>query len=125
MIRRNTIQKQIVYDSIYVLGHASSDELINYINSNYENISLATIYRNLTILLEDGLVKKVNLNSGVVYETVKEKHYHFMCKKCKMIKDVFLEDLSYKLNTFDLVEDVNVELYGICEDCLKKEKRKV
>ena len=125
MIRRNTIQKQIVYDALNILGHASSDELIKYINSNYVNISLATIYRNLTILLEDGLVKKVNLDNALVYETTKENHYHFVCTKCKMIKDVFIDDFSYTLNTNDKVENINIELYGICENCLKNKKEKV
>ena len=52
MIRRNTNQRQIVLDSLAFLGHATSDDLINHINNNYSNISLATIYRNLTILLD-------------------------------------------------------------------------
>lgn len=120
MVRRNTIQKQIVYYSLDYLGHATSDELIKYINSNYENISLATIYRNLGILLEDGLVKKLNLDNALVYETVKENHYHFVCKKCGAINDVFMDVPSFNIDTEDKVEDVVIEFYGICKNCLKK-----
>ena len=80
MLRRNTNQRQIVYEALKILGHATTDELIKYINENYENISLATIYRNLGIMLDDEQIKKVKLQDCEVYETVKLKYYHFVCK---------------------------------------------
>ena len=61
MIRRNTNQIQIVYKSIEFMGHTTSEKLIEYINSNYENISLATIYRNLNKLLDEGQIRKLRL----------------------------------------------------------------
>ena len=83
MIRRNTSQRQIVYDTLAFLGHATSDDLIKYINTNYSNISLATIYRNLTILLDEKQIKKVKVGEIDVFETVKDKHYHFKCRVWK------------------------------------------
>ena len=124
MLRRNTNQKQIVYESLKFLGHATMDELINYINENYENISLATIYRNLGIMLEDEQIKKVKLDNCEVYETVKGKHYHFVCKHCGKIIDVSPNEI----NTFDnnsyignnRIEDCEITYYGTCKNCLNK-----
>ena len=59
MIRRNTNQRKIVYDSLQYLGHASSEVLIDYIQKNYSNISVATIYRNLTFFTCSSSIKIV------------------------------------------------------------------
>ena len=53
MQRRNTSQRQIVYEALDVLGHATTEDLIEYIKQHYDNISLATIYRNISILLDE------------------------------------------------------------------------
>lgn len=124
MLRRNTNQRQIVYDSLHFLGHASSENLIQYIQSNYSNISLATIYRNLGILLEENMVKKVKLQGIDVYETVKENHYHYVCKHCGKILDVSPEEMGISLPKFELkngdkVENYEFSFYGLCHECQK------
>ena len=124
VIRRHTNQRQIVYDALKFLGHASSEELINYIQGNYSNISLATIYRNLGILMDDQMVKKVKLDGIDVYETVKAKHYHFTCKHCGDIIDITPKEV--KVNFLDIksinnerVDDLDVVFYGMCHKCQK------
>ena len=52
MIKRFSNQRQIVYDSLLALEHSTSEDLIEYIKENYSEISLATIYRNLSVLLD-------------------------------------------------------------------------
>jgi Fe2+ or Zn2+ uptake regulation protein len=59
--RRNTLQRLSVKEAIDVFGHPTSDELILYMNKTHPDVSLATIYRNLSILLEVGAVIKLNL----------------------------------------------------------------
>lgn len=124
MIRRNTNQRQIVYDSLKYLGHASSEYLIQYIQSNYSNISLATIYRNLGILMDDNMVKKVKLDGIDVYETVKSKHYHYVCKHCGEILDITPQEVGinfadiHMINS-DRVDDCELVFYGMCHKCQK------
>ena len=122
MVRRNTNQSQIVYKSIEFMGHTTSERLIEYINSNYENISLATIYRNLTKLLEEGQIKKLRLGQEEIYETVKEKHYHFKCAKCGMIYDI--SPSMVNLPSFEGIDGNEVTgtdlmFVGICKGCKK------
>lgn len=130
MIRRNTNQRQIVYDSLRELGHASSECLINYIQKNYSNISLATIYRNLGILIDDHMVKKVKLDGVDVYETVKAKHFHYYCKCCEEVIDIIPSDVNLNFTeihniNMDRVDDCDVVFYGICHKCqLKMNKNK-
>lgn len=125
MIRRNTNQRQIVYDSLKELGHASSEYLIEYIQSNYSNISLATIYRNLGILIDDHMVKKVKLDGIDVYETIKTKHFHYVCRNCKEIIDITPLEVDINFGdirniNMDRVDDCDVVFYGMCHKCQTK-----
>ncbi len=125
MLRRNTNQRQIVYDSLKLLGHASSENLINYIQSNYSNISLATIYRNLGILMDENMVKKVKLDGIDVYETVKAKHFHYVCKHCGEIVDITPQEIGVSLSglqfiNMDRVDECDVVFYGMCHKCQNK-----
>lgn len=121
MQRRNTNQRQIVYEAIDLLGHSTSDELIEYLGQMNCQVSLATIYRNLTILMEDGLVKKLKLGSSDVYETVKNKHYHFQCKCCKKITDIPIDGMVNieipKQIMDNSIEDYDLVLFGTCQNC--------
>ncbi len=120
MIRRNTNQIQIVYKSIEFMGHTTSEKLIEYINSNYENISLATIYRNLNKLLDEGQIRKLRLGQEEIYETVKENHYHFKCQKCGMIYDIPLNMIE--LPSIEYVDGneviaTDIMMIGNCKNC--------
>lgn len=120
MIRRNTNQSQIVYKSIEAMGHTTSEKLIEYINSNYDNISLATIYRNLTKLIDEGTVRKLRLGNDEIYETVKEKHYHFKCNKCGELYDIAPDTvLMPELLEVDgnEISGTDIMFYGICKNC--------
>ena len=120
MTRRNTNQKQIVYDALECLGHADTEKLIAYINEHYDGISLATIYRNLTSLQEDNKIARRKLGNMDVYETVKGKHYHLKCKICGEIYDIDANDVSVNLDVNkdgNEIDDVDVIFYGVCHNC--------
>lgn len=126
MQRRNTMQRQIVYQSLMYLGHATVESLIEYIKLKDARISLASIYRNITILLEEGRIRRVSLETGDVLETVKEKHSHFVCHNCGMIYDIpcpkdkvfdrYVAEISHQIQYYDIA------LYGICQKCKKQEE---
>ena len=120
MQKRNTNQKHIVFDALAMLGHADTEKLIAYINEHYEGISLATIYRNLTSLQEDEKIARRKVGNMDVYETVKQKHYHFKCNKCGEIYDIPDDDVTVSLNTNkanDEFSDLDLVFYGVCHRC--------
>lgn len=128
MQRRNTAQRQIVYQSLASLGHASMDSLIEYIRMNEECISLASIYRNISVLLEEKRIKWVQLGQQEVLETVKQQHAHFVCEKCGKIFDIvcpqddwvkrYAERIPHQIHRYDIA------LYGECQYCKKQEESK-
>ncbi len=128
MQRRNTTQRQMVYEALAKLGHASVESLIEYMKMHYSAISLATIYRNISILLEEHKIKKVKLESEDVLETVKENHAHFICERCGQIYDVDIPDSKLlKCHENSIVYQINhcdIAFYGLCQNCKNKEEIK-
>ena len=125
MQRRNTDQKRVVFQCIDNLGHATMEQVIQSVNEQDSSISKSTIYRNVGVLLSENLVKKFKMNQVEVYETVKAKHYHFMCKECGHIMDLdatILDERFGDLSVIDgnQVEEIEVYFSGICKNCLKK-----
>lgn len=128
MQRRNTLQRQMVYNALNDLGHASVESLIEYMQLHYQEISLATIYRNIHILLEEQKIKRVQLKDREVLETVKEKHGHFICEKCGMIYDVPVQNEQlihhYEKSLMQQINDCDVAFYGLCQKCKNEEEEK-
>ena len=56
---RNTKQKTTILNAIDTYGHVTVEELKEILHNNNEDVSIATIYRNLNILAEEGKIKKV------------------------------------------------------------------
>lgn len=91
-------------------------------------VSQATIYRNLKLFLELGLVNRVNINGADYYEMAdknEKSHFHLTCKKCNEIIEI--KDISAK-NIEALIEEKfgfevtksDIVFKGICSDCKKK-----
>ena len=66
---RNTKQKTLILSIIEKYGHLTIEQIKNLLED--ENVSIATIYRNLNILTEEGKIKKVCSDNITVYETIK------------------------------------------------------
>lgn len=130
IIRRNTNQRQIVYDAINDAGHITTERLIEVIQENNDNISLATIYRNIATLLDDGIIKRVKLADKDVLETVKHKHFHYVCRVCGDVVDVDPKGLAVDVNKIKQVQDfkvdeIEVSFYGLCAKCKEGQGEKI
>lgn len=125
MQRRNTDQKRVVLQCIDCLGHATMEQVIENVHDIDSSISKSTIYRNVNVLLTENVIKKFKMNQVEVYETIKEKHYHFMCKECGHITDLNAKELDERFGNLkevegNQIEEVEIYFSGICKDCLKK-----
>ena len=125
MQRRNTDQKRVVLQCIDCLGHATMEQVIENVHDVDSSISKSTIYRNVNVLLTENVIKKFKMNQVEVYETIKEKHYHFMCKECWHITDLNAKELDERFGNLkevegNQIEEVEIYFSGICKDCLKK-----
>lgn len=120
---RNTIQKIRIMDYLEsVNNHPNAEKIYNEVKKDVPTITLATVYRNLNLLAEEGKILKIEVNNEFHFDADLRNHQHFVCKKCGKIYDNFQEDVTkYVLNNinntkFD-VSNVQIILYGLCENC--------
>lgn len=84
-------------------------------------LSIATVYRNLKVLLEAGQIRTVELPGEVPrYESARHgHHHHFQCRTCARVFDVHAcpGDFSELAPKGFRVESHELTLYGQCADC--------
>lgn len=123
-IIRMTNQRKIILEELKkVTSHPTADEVYRMVRERLPKISLGTIYRNLDILSESGLIQRLEVGgSQKRFDANLEDHYHIRCTECGSIEDipkksvpgledVFSGDLGYKITGH------RIELIGICPDC--------
>ncbi|MEM9336390.1 MAG: transcriptional repressor [Patescibacteria group bacterium] len=81
-------------------------------------IDLATIYRNLELFVEDGVVKKLQLGGKEAqYELKSASHHHAVCGECKKVMHFNAPDKKIKellgLDGFEIGE-LEVTVRGTC-----------
>ncbi|MBB4843701.1 Fur family ferric uptake transcriptional regulator [Paucibacter oligotrophus] len=121
-MERSTRQRTAIYDAIAAAGRPlSALEVLEAARVDVEGLGIATVYRNLKLLLEDGSVTLVQLPSdGPRYElTGHAHHHHFQCTCCQRVFDVHQcpGDLAKLAPPGFSVERHEITLYGHCEDC--------
>ena len=106
--------------------HPTADWLYQQLKSEFPNLSLGTVYRNLGMLIEQGLVKKIHFGSTFDrFEANTQPHYHLICESCGKIVDLEmpiyynLNDQAAKLTSFTIFHHI-IEFFGLCEDCESK-----
>ncbi|MDD2791146.1 MAG: Fur family transcriptional regulator [Sulfurimonas sp.] len=117
-----TPQRLAITDSLCMHGHMSIDALYDVMIKKFSSISLATIYKNINLMLENAFIQEVKLpNLKTVYELTKHSHSHIMCEKCGKINDITL-DLKAIVNTVSSLENFEISkadlvLSGVCKNC--------
>ncbi|MEP7103135.1 MAG: transcriptional repressor [Candidatus Dojkabacteria bacterium] len=86
------------------------------------DIDRATIYRNLSLFVEQGILREVNVKKGVMsYELSKigDHHQHFICNNCEKVVHVEVDDkfLKQVIPNGASLENFELNLKGKCEDC--------
>lgn len=106
--------------------HPTADFIYDVLKKELPSISLATVYRNLNQLAENGIIRKIaGLDGCVHFDHNTHPHYHFICTKCNKVYDVpydiipdLVEQIFAKTNL--VVESYDISFKGICSECRKK-----
>lgn len=80
--------------------HLSAEDIYSKVNDDFAKASRATIYNNLNLFVESGILKKLNINSSLaIYDTNNGPHYHVLNEESGEVYDLEVDDkLSVKLN---------------------------
>lgn len=110
--------------------HPTADWIYEQVKKEMPNISLGTVYRNLSILKEAGEILELNCGSKFSrFDGNPENHYHFVCTQCGKVSDVKGCSVNKELDS-EVSKKNNVqvffhrtEFYGLCSDCREKVKQ--
>jgi Fur family transcriptional regulator, ferric uptake regulator len=123
--RRMTKQRRIVLDELRKLfSHPTADELYQRVRQSLPRISIATVYRNLEILCEEGLVQKMATpGTQRRFDGNTTNHYHIRCSSCGRVEDVDFEpmpnvELAMQSRCNYKVLSHRLEFVGLCPACL-------
>ena len=126
-MRRETKQREAILNILRQTdSHPTADRVYEEVRKVIPNISKGTVYRNLRILRDMGVISELNLSGTVSrYEGSKESHYHFRCEKCGRVFDLDEPvnnemDARVARRTGFKVSYHQLEFRGLCRDCQRK-----
>jgi Fur family peroxide stress response transcriptional regulator len=107
--------------------HPTADTVYTSIRQEFPNISLGTVYRNLSLLSDIGEILKLSTGEGGDrFDGNPAPHSHFVCTECNSVIDLEVRNLDH-INelagvNFDGQIDGHVTyFYGKCGNCIKKQ----
>ncbi|MFN3134633.1 MAG: transcriptional repressor [Candidatus Kryptonium sp.] len=105
--------------------HPTADWIYDQVRKVIPNISLGTVYRNLNLLKDEGLIREVTIHgsSSARYDANLEPHCHFICLKCNSVYDLPIRENDLNLETFLAgrnfkVKFTKLDIFGLCDKCL-------
>lgn len=103
--------------------HPTADMVYQKVRTEYPNISLGTVYRNLNQLVEQGEVQKITCGDNTEhYDYDTSEHYHFICQKCGRVLDLNMDSITHINSIASANFDGEIQgsvtyFYGKCPDC--------
>ncbi len=103
--------------------HPTADMVYMNVRQQSPNISLGTVYRNLTLLADIGEIQRLHLGDGIDrFDADTSPHYHFICNECSCVQDLSMDSIDSILDTAQQHFDGQITghvtyFYGICRNC--------
>lgn len=100
--------------------HMTAEEIYLKCKESGENISVATVYRNLGIMSEQNVIRKISIvGEPDHYDKNITAHEHMICDICNKVKDVHIsnfqkileDETGIRITSYDLC------LHYICPEC--------
>ena len=121
---RLTPQRQLVLQAVDKLGHATPDEIRAEVQQHASAVNVSTVYRNLEVLEELGLVRHAHLSDRApTYHSVSDHtHFHLVCRKCQRVVSVDPGEVAGFADAtrtrHGFVLDVgHLAIFGECVEC--------
>lgn len=109
-------------------SHPSAEWVYTQLKPKIPDLSLATVYRNLALFLDEGLITSVGVVGGLErFDGNTEPHVHFICSGCSQIVDLpelrVPTDLKEQVanQTGGQVTDAVLSFSGLCKCCRELE----
>ncbi|WP_026907038.1 Fur family transcriptional regulator [Paucisalibacillus globulus] len=102
-------------------GYRTAKDLIQHLEETHKGISFDTIYRNLHLYNEVGILETTELNGEKHFRMncTHHHHHHFICKDCGKTKEIEIcpmDEVKQTLANYE-IEGHKFEIYGLCPGC--------
>lgn len=121
--KRYSKQRELIYQCLMETHeHPTAEMLYNWLKPENPSLSLGTVYRNLNLLADEGIITRMPFPVER-YDANNEPHPHFRCRKCGAVYD--LEDVEYDASLDEKigvlsghqVDRHDLVFSGICTHC--------
>ena len=105
--------------------HPTAETVYMDIKEEFPNISLGTVYRNLSLLSDLGEIQKISTGAGPDrFDGNVKPHCHFQCRMCYNVLDLpfeYPDELNaHASKTFPgIIEGNIIQFFGRCPDCMQ------
>lgn len=125
--RNFSAKREAIYDVIASTDtHPTAEWVYEQLKPKLPDLSLGTVYRNLSVFKEMGLAKSIGVINGQErFDANMTQHSHFICQKCFRIIDIpggnnFIDKNMYALVERECgvkIETHGINFYGLCDKC--------
>ena len=113
-------------------AHPSAEMIYTQLKPQIPDLAMGTVYRNLTLFKEQGLVSSVATVKGVErFDGNTDPHVHFICSGCDAVIDLDQMEVPDTLHRAasaccgGQVEQCQLSFSGRCRDCIRQERSEV
>lgn len=129
--RRITYQRRLILEAVRAVDiHPTAEWVYRQVCSRLPRISLGTVYRNLKLLAEQGLIQGMSGRGFGRYDGNTTRHHHFICQVCGQISDLrvpvgrALERRTASRTGLEIFYH-RIEFYGRCGKCRARQRSRV
>ena len=127
-VRITETRKAVIDFIIQSHDHPSADMIYQALLPAFPNMSLATVYNNLKVLIDEGFVSelKVRNDTTTYYDFMGHQHLNVICEKCGRIADMDLDLPDVQQEAADQtgyqITKSQMVVYGICPDWVARQQ---
>lgn len=129
---RLTPQRQVILEELAkVKSHPTAGEVYDMVRRRLPRIGLGTVYRNLELMADNGLILKLEVGgSQKRFDAATDLHYHIRCTRCGRVDDIEMQAMPHldqqaaRSSDYQILGH-HIEFTGLCEDCIHAEGRQI
>ena len=123
MERRNTRQRQLILEAVRShCDHPTAEQIYRDVAEQAPTISKGTVYRNLSVLAQEGELTQVEAPDASRFDLRQDRHHHMVCSSCGAVVDApvayqeQLDELAAQESGFVVAGHYTI-FQGLCPSC--------
>jgi len=126
---RITPQREMIIEELTrTNAHMAAEQIHEALQDRTKSLNIATIYRTLDMLVEEGLACRNDLGGGSIFYAITQHgpHIHLVCRLCGQVIEADHSSISYLgeklMQEYGFDADIrHISLFGICAECQNKQ----